>query len=1082
MSNSTNKPLPDQSQRDLILGELDNNLLVEAAAGTGKTTSMVGRMIALVAEGKCSVETLGAVTFTRKAAAELRSRFQVELEQAAKSAVGEKQQNLLAGAGNIERCFIGTIHSFCGRLLRERPIEAGVDLAFGEVDQNQDDRMRRDVWDQYLARLHAKGESILAELYDVGLEISQLRSTFLVFAEYPDVDNWPAEDISLPEMLPARDELQNYVSHIDKLRPELPNDTGNDKLMPQYRRIAYRVRTSDLSQPAELMSILELFTNVKPVQKCWPGGKEQALGEHERWCSFRNDYAQPLLKSWRQYRYGIVLRAIRPAVELYDQHRQSAGKLNFQDLLIKSADLLRDKPNIREYFRRRFTHLLVDEFQDTDPIQAEVMMFLTADDAGETDWRKCKPRPGSLFVVGDPKQSIYRFRRADIVTYNQVKSIIEKTGGLILQLSTNFRSSNEIISWVNNVFDQVFPSQATAHSPANVPLQNGRLDASSGELSGVWKLKIPASYTNQQLAVGYDANFTARFIRKAIDDGMTVARSEKHLAAGISPQVQPGDFLILARTKKHLGLYATELQQLGVPHVVSGGNALNRVSELRLLHNCLLAVTQSDSQIALVAALRGELFGLADDVLYEYKKLGGEFHFRTHPPAELPPKIAEEFINAFEKFRKYASWLSKLPPITAIEKIIADLGLVVRASVSESGESHFQVGSLAKAVELLRENQADMWSVSDHVKMLGDIVNMDEEYDAIPALPTGAGLVRLMTLHQSKGLEAAVVMLASPTGNSPHKPSLYVDRSGDDISGYMAVFGESSGRGGAPILAHPKNWEKYSAAEEKFESAETDRLRYVAATRATGAMIVSQRAKFNRNNPWKDFENFLAENKQLPEPGPCHQPEIKTEALSSNEITKAVADIAGRWDQLWKPSYDIGAAKTISLASESRSLLASGEHGTEWGSAIHLLLELLMKQPEADISELAVAVFDELSLSREYLPHAIETAMAVIGSDILQRAQQSEICIPEAGFQMLQNDGPAPTIVRGVIDLVFKTEPGWVIVDYKTDTAAQTDIESITEHYKPQVSTYAQAWEKATGQPVVETGLYFTKINKYIIC
>jgi len=168
-SRKSNLP-PDQDQREKILKELDTTMLVEAAAGTGKTTRMVGRMVALIGEGTCRIDTLAAVTFTRKAAAELRARFQVVLEAAAKQAAGDqRQQRLQEAAAYSERCFIGTIHSFCARLLRERPVEAGVDVAFTEADEAEDARIRREAWDQYVAGLFAADTPILAELDDVGL-------------------------------------------------------------------------------------------------------------------------------------------------------------------------------------------------------------------------------------------------------------------------------------------------------------------------------------------------------------------------------------------------------------------------------------------------------------------------------------------------------------------------------------------------------------------------------------------------------------------------------------------------------------------------------------------------------------------------------------------------------------------------------------------------------------------------------------------------------------------------------------------------------------------------------------------------
>ena len=221
--------------------------------------------------------------------------------------------------------------------------------------------------------------------------------------------------------------------------------------------------------------------------------------------SFVAEVAQPLVRTWREHRYEPILRAIMPARQQYDRLRQEAGGLNYQDLLMKAADLLRDKPQIRKYFRKRFTHLLVDEFQDTDPIQAQVMLLLTAQSETETDWRKCRPVDGSLFVVGDPKQSIYRFRRADIATYNQVRQIIERSGGQIVALSANFRTIGPLVEWVNGTFDQVFPAEATVHAPARRPMQIGRTEGSDGELAGLRVLRVPSDCGDKNAIAEYEA-------------------------------------------------------------------------------------------------------------------------------------------------------------------------------------------------------------------------------------------------------------------------------------------------------------------------------------------------------------------------------------------------------------------------------------------------------------------------------------------------------------------------------------------------------------------------------------------------
>ncbi len=249
-------PAPDQKQRDLILKQLDTNLLVEAAAGTGKTTSMVGRMIALIETGKCSdISHLAAVTFTRKAAAELRSRFQIKLEAAAQEESGVKKKRLVSALERLEQCYVGTIHSFCARLLRERPVEAKVDLSFESIEPEEDIRIRREAWNDYCAKLYIKNpDGIIEELGQLGLSLTDLEGCFIQFAEYPDVDEWPASHSGkkvFREIEKRRPMLEKYIARIKKLVPRFPEDTGTDLLMDIYKKIKRMAPYFDLDEPAK---------------------------------------------------------------------------------------------------------------------------------------------------------------------------------------------------------------------------------------------------------------------------------------------------------------------------------------------------------------------------------------------------------------------------------------------------------------------------------------------------------------------------------------------------------------------------------------------------------------------------------------------------------------------------------------------------------------------------------------------------------------------------------------------------------------------------------------------------------------
>ena len=189
--------------------------------------------------------------------------------------------------------------------------------------------------------------------------------------------------------------------------------------------------------------------------------------------------------------------------------------------------------------------------------------------------------PGSLFVVGDPKQSIYRFRRADIVTYNQVKNIIVSSGGAVVPLTANFRTIGMLITWSNQVFDQVFPAKEDTWSPARCPMQVGRQEETKGQMQGLYVLSVPDSHGNNDLAVEYESDVVARTIRNALDVGLTLPRTPKELEHGVAPAAVPGDFLIITRAKKHLAIYARKLSELGIPNQVTGGSAWGRSGNWR---------------------------------------------------------------------------------------------------------------------------------------------------------------------------------------------------------------------------------------------------------------------------------------------------------------------------------------------------------------------------------------------------------------------------------------------------------------------------------------------------------------------
>jgi ATP-dependent helicase/nuclease subunit A len=1075
---------PDQAERDRIAQDLDRNILVEASAGTGKTTCLVTRMVNLLGEGKCAIDGMAAATYTRKAASELRNRFQLELERQCRQSTGVVRERFTAALRRVERAYLGTIHSFCARLLRERPVEAGVDAVFHELDEADDYRLRRQAWDERMVELVAVNDPVVAQLDQLGMEPGQLRSAFLKLADYPDVTDWPVPDVAAPEPTPVVPALTDYARHMAKVAATFPREFGNDELMPKYQRISRMMRQANRSRWADWIEILEEFEELDSkdlVQRNWPE-KGQGKEELERWNQFTRTYALPLLDAWRRARYGPAMRAIRPALDRYDRLRHEAASLSFQDLLLKAASLLRKHPAVRQYFRERFTHLLVDEFQDTDPIQAEVMLLLTSDNPHETNWQRCNPVPGSLFVVGDPKQSIYRFRRADIVTYAQVKSIIEQSGGLVCSLTTSFRSTPSLLEWLNPIFDARFPEPASEVAPANSRLLPARADNPPVDLKGVYSLLVAGGKAEE--ARSYEARAVARLIHQALGSARTVPRRGEAIAC------RPGDFLVITPKRKNLSTYAWHLDRLGIPHEVTGGSGLNESDELRFLYLCLRAAARPHDRVALVAALRSPVFGISDQALYDFKRAGGHFDYkRNAPESGLDADYRTAIVDAFRRLRLFNHWMKTLPIVTALEKVTSDLGLYARAAAQPGG--HLQAGCLAKAVELARSAQRQSASTMELLEYLGQLIDptsRDDRHDGISVQPGATDAVRVMNLHQAKGLEAAVVFLVDPSSDWQPGPEVHIDRSGPVSRGYIAISEPWQGYKPGRLLAHPDDWPNLSEREKQFQDAERQRLLYVAATRAGSCLTITQRQKDNHKNPWRFFEADLHEQTPSPDAAEPQQSQPTVTTVDLDEVRSAIDHISQRWSKVRGATYQVDAMKKLSLEGSPAASgtpvkvgVARAIGGADWGTVIHSLLEAAMNRPRADLRQLARSFLRDLDAGLSWLEDALEMVGTVRKSQIWKRALSSKRRFTELPMQFLQsNDNDVQVIERGTIDLIFLEPAGWVIVDYKTDQHGPGTLSGLTEHYRPQVERYASAWRKLVAEPIQEVGLLFTRSNTYV--
>ena len=595
-------------------------------------------------------------------------------------------------------------------------------------------------------------------------------------------------------------------------------------------------------------------------------------------------------------------------------------------------------------------------------------------------------------------------------------------------------------------------------------------------------LRIPKSARYNPQVLEYETSLIAAWIRRAVDQGISLPRTRAELDRGVDRAARPGDFMIIAPLRKNLSLHASALAGVGIESQVVGGTTVNELETLGLLRLCLRAVLRPHDPLALAALLRGRLFGFSDPQLHAFRKAGGDFDFRTGPPQGLDQETAELFGSAFERLQRYATWFRRLPPLAALERMAADLGLPALAGSGPQGE--IRAGSLAKGIEHLRERQRGAWSAAFLLDSLEELVKQNPRMDGISAVWPAEPGVRIMNLHQAKGLEAPVVFLADPTGgNGNHPVSVHIDRSGPESLGYLSLTQKNGYQ--HRVLAQPPGWEEKEAREAKFAQAEEERLLYVAATRAGSGLFISQRESSPGANRWRPFEKFLGGAPEL-EPPALAEPETEPGPGPARELDPAQAaqeleQIGERWARAVRPSYRSGAAKEVSMGLVDWSGREGGR-GKEWGSVIHNLLEAALNDPEADLGPLAVSFLGDQELDLDLAPQALDQVKRVMESGIWKRALGSPERLAEASFEtLLDLEGEElPVHVRGAIDLVFAEGPGWVIVDYKTDAVGPGGAGAILEKYHPQLEIYARAWRLLSGREVVEKGVLLVGTGDYL--
>ncbi|NMA73525.1 MAG: UvrD-helicase domain-containing protein [Bacteroidales bacterium] len=1085
----SNNIILDKDIREDIKNILDVNMLVEAGAGSGKTTSMINRMVSLIVSGRCKVENIAAITFTRKAAQELKERFQNHLEQCYRDEEDSEIKSTLKEAlNNMQRCFIGTIHSFCASILRERPIEGAVDPKFEELDDIADALIHKQSWQQYLLDIRLNYPEKLAKLNDCGIKPADLEGIFYRITDYPDVEIVCDETLK-PDIAPSYENMKPLFYEAIKYIPKTEPEKGYDGLQSKIRSALRMIRYYDMDNETNIVNLLEMFeSDQKVTLNRWLCDKEITKKTQQDINYFSQTQIRPVLKQWREYCHYIAMEFLMPAIEFYESLKSKQAGLNFQDLLLKAVNMLKNYPEVRTYFQNKYHCLLIDEFQDTDPIQTELMLLLTGQDTNEKQWSKLVPSPGSLFVVGDPKQSIYRFRRADIDIYNGVKQLFMQTGGRVVELTSNFRSMNTLGEWFDKVFKNLLPSKADSFQAAFSAV-NTLNDDLPGTHSGVKVINIPIEYTKKQEILQCDAEYIAKVIRNAVDgQGIKLTRTEQETVAGLTEIPEYKDFLVLLRYKDSIDMYSKTLKQYGIPVQLSGGSSLLDVEELKEFIILLKYLKDPENKVLLVAVLRGIFFGISDRALAEYKLAGGAFRTYATIPEGLNENTNTLFATAYEKLKMYHRWSRNYHPVTTFEKIASDIGLIPLAAIGN--EAKTSCGYIVKILEILRKNMIDNSDYNSMIDSLDAIMDADLE-EELDISQEEQNAVRIMNLHKAKGLEAPVVFLAHPFKRPNIAPDHHIKRTELKSEGYF-VIKKSTGEFSSKVIGQPLNWDEYEQTEQAYQEAEETRLLYVAATRAKNILLISSSEKSNRKNPWEPLLDFTDTKEdiydipdvQIPKQKPSEKPVETPVQLKKEDFYSFKKQIEDFIILQKEPTY-LELSVTDIISDEPLHTVKGGL-GPVWGSAIHEIIEHFVKD-EAHYNHYKKHILSQYGFTE---PIHIEKADELISkfkdSSLYSRIQKADVKLTEVLFSIkldsndeiyrfLNIEKALPVYLQGIIDLAIKENDTWSIIDYKTNYfETDEDLKLLVDHYSKQIKLYCMIWNMIIKQRAQSGELYFT--------
>ncbi len=1150
----------DENARRFAQTEFHRPLVIEAGAGTGKTALLVARVVAWCvgpgweqhsegtdrgAVAREVVEGVVAITFTEAAAAEMAERVAQAFSDlaAGKIPVGVTREMLamdddeLAArsselADEVHRLRAQTIHSWCHHLLRAFPLEAGVHPAFevdgdgARVEEAAAEAVAEALWELPTGPDRTDWE-ILAAAGVMPVDIADALQRLVSQGASPAaLSEDPCAPDAMEEVLgQLRDALEGMTeAGLDALAAAGSKTGRIGTALVGLQRELSEASSEDPSSVAEALARLE--DEVRQRLRDWSQGTltktEQGLAASESALSGAASELLPLIDGLRNFapvELGAARRVLAELIRVVTRRLDRTGVATYDDLLRRTARLLESSDGVRYEVRADIEQLLVDEFQDTDDTQCRMIRSLAL--AGD------EPGPG-LFIVGDPKQSIYGWRRADLAAYDRFKEEVEAAGGQVCQLVRNFRSTQVILDEVARLVEPVMV-RLTGIQPEFQHLEatEERRDALGFDVAQ-W---APIEHWVTRPADLEDGGLTAsaKVDEAIVLEAEAVATDIRRLLDG--DHAKPGDIAVLVRSTPSLEPLLDRLREVDVPFEVAREREYYQQREVVETAALVRHVIEPTDQLALLTVLRSDVVGVPDAALAPLWDAGlpgimaGIDGWNSPMASDLESCIkhaAEAIPDGLPGLDELPNWSATLrtaartvghlrqtireqPPHIFVERL-RTLWLN-EASASARFLGRFRRSRLERFYgELEGSLAAADGSLAPVARMLRRAVEEGRE----PQVPTDPDVavdaVHVMTIHGAKGLDFEHVYLCQIQKGDPKGPgrSTVEFRPGDGGFEYRLFGWPTPGFG----VAERRRVER--------DRAERARLLYVATTRAKNRLVVSGRWQSDGElipaQEAGSFEDLLAHRV------PCSELDERARAGQARwtEADRPVQWVLPALDPEFgkqsersdeeRPPYDLvrvrrEAAELAELRLEARersalpvsaaaSSLARGqievptgadqsaarEAAAAAGTAVHWLLEIL--DLESDLATQVEGRRDDV-LER--------AAAAAPGAGDLARRRAGEVLdgllagrclatLSDLGDDVVARelpvlvpageDDPAVSAILGVADLVYRRNGRLVVADYKTDALRDDDeIAARAEHYRPQLELYARAVSEALNLP-----------------